>query len=78
MSSKPARRATVYFDPRLHRALRLKAVETDQSLSDLVNEAIRQSLAEDADDLAAFDERKKESNLDFETVVKNMRRRGKL
>ncbi len=75
---KPARRATVYLDPRLHQALRLKAVETDQSLSDLVNEAIRQSLAEDAEDLAAFDERKKESNLDFETVVKSLRRRGKL
>jgi hypothetical protein len=75
---KPARRATVYLDPRLHQALRLKAVETDQSLSDLVNEAIRQSLAEDAEDLAAFDERKKEPNLDFETVVKSLRRRGKL
>ena len=75
---KPARRATVYLDPRLHQALRLKAVETDQSLSDLVNEAIRQSLAEDAEDLAAFDKRKKESNLDFETVVKSLRRRGKL
>ena len=75
---KPARRATVYLDPRLHQALRLKAVETDQSLSDLVNEAIRQSLAEDAEDLAAFDARKKERNLDFETVVKSLRRRGKL
>jgi len=75
---KPARRATVYLDPRLHQALRLKAVETDQSLSDLVNEAIRQSLAEDAEDLAAFDKRKKEPNLDFETVVKSLRRRGKL
>ena len=75
---KAARRATVYFDPGLHRALRLKAVETDQSLSDLVNKAIRQSLAEDAEDLTAFDERRKESNLDFETVVKDMRRRGKL
>ncbi len=75
---KSVRRATVYLDPELHRALRLKAVETDQSMSELVNEAIRQSLAEDAEDLAAFDERKKEPNLDFETVVKSLRRRGKL
>jgi predicted transcriptional regulator len=75
---KSVRRATVYLDPKLHRALRLKAVETDQSMSELVNEAIRQSLAEDAEDLAAFDERKKEPNLDFETVVKSLRRRGKL
>ena len=51
------RRATVYLDPDLHRALRMKAAETDQSLSDLVNAAIRQSLLEDAEDLAAFDER---------------------
>ncbi len=73
---KAARRTTVYLDPNLYRALRLKAVETDQSMSDLVNEAIRQSLAEDAEDLAAFDERKKEPNLGFETVVKKLRRSG--
>jgi predicted HicB family RNase H-like nuclease len=47
----PTKRATVYFDPAIHRALRLKAAETDRSLSDLVNEAIKLSLAEDAEDL---------------------------
>ena len=73
-----ARRATIYLDPALHRALRIKAAETDQSVSAIVNEAIRQSLAEDADDLAAFEARAKEPNLDFETVLKNLRRRGKL
>jgi hypothetical protein len=71
-------RATVYFDPGIHRALRIKAAETDQSISDLVNLAARRSLAEDADDLAAFDARVKEPNLAFEHVVKDMRRRGKL
>jgi hypothetical protein len=50
------KRATVYFDPDLHRALRLKAAETERSLSDLVNEAVKLSLAEDAEDLAAFDQ----------------------
>jgi predicted HicB family RNase H-like nuclease len=46
------KRATVYFDPTLHRALRIKAASTERSLSDLVNAAIRASLAEDAEDLA--------------------------
>jgi len=72
------KRATVYFDPGLHRALRLKAAETEKSLSDLVNAAVRRSLGEDAEDLAAFDARGKEPNLLFETVLKDMRRRGKL
>lgn len=72
------KRATVYFDPTLHRALRLKAAETDRSLSELVNEAVRMSLAEDAEDLAAFDERAKEQNLPFEAVVKELRRSGKI
>ena len=73
-----SRRATVYLDASLHRALRVKAAETDQTLSDLVNEAVRQSLAEDAEDLAAFKARAKEPNLDFEAVLKDLRRRGKL
>ena len=72
------KRATVYFDPSLHRALRLKAAETDRSLSDLVNEAVKLSLAEDAEDLAAFDERANEPDLPFERVVKELRRSGKI
>jgi plasmid stability protein len=72
------RRATVYLDPELHRALRVKAAETDQSISELVNAAVRQTLAEDAEDLAAFRGRAKEPNLDFEGVLKDLRRRGKL
>ena len=73
-----ARRATVYLDPELHRALRVKAAETDQSISDLVNSAVRQTLTEDAEDLATFRARAKEPNLDFESVLKDLRRRGKL
>ena len=74
----PQKRATVYFDPELHRALRLKAVETDRSLSELVNEAVKLTLAEDAEDLAAFDERASEPDLPFESVVKDPKRRGKI
>ena len=72
------KRATVYLDADLHRAVRMKAVEIEKSVSDLVNAALRQSLAEDADDLAAFRDRAKEPNLDFEAVLKDLRRRGKL
>ena len=66
------KRATIYFDPRVHKALRAKAVQTDRSLSALVNDAVRESLAEDAEDLAAFDERVSEPDLPFEDVVSDM------
>ena len=72
------KRATVYLDPEIHRALRLKAAETDRTMSDLVNEAIQLALAEDAEDLAAFDQRSTEPNLPFEDVVKELRKRGKI
>ncbi|MFQ5974462.1 MAG: ribbon-helix-helix protein, CopG family [Alphaproteobacteria bacterium] len=73
----PARRATVYLDPDLHRALRVKAAETDTSISDLVNDAVRQTLTGDAEDLAAYRARAKEPNLDLEKVLRDLRRRGK-
>lgn len=72
------KRATVYFDPEIHRALRMKSAANDRSISDVVNEAVRLSLAEDAEDLAAFDSRAKEPSLDFGKVVKALRRRGKI
>ncbi len=68
----------MYFDPDLHLALRLKAAETDRSLSDIVNEAVKLTLAEDAEDLAVFEERAGEPNLPFESVVKDLKRRGKI
>ena len=72
------KRATVYFDSQIHRALRLKAAETDRSISELVNDAVRLNLAEDAEDLAAFEKRANEPNLAFEDVLKDLRKRGKL
>jgi len=72
------KRATVYFDESLHLALRIKAAETDQSISELVNEAVRSSLREDASDLAAFRERAKEPAMAFEDLVRDLTRRGKL
>jgi hypothetical protein len=78
MSESTQKRATVYFESYLHRALRLKAAETDRSISELVNDAVREALAEDAEDLAAFDDRANEQALKFETVVKDLKRRGKI
>ena len=72
------RRSTVYFDPTVHRALRAKAAATDRSISDLVGEAVRLALSEDADDLAALRKRASEPDLDFERVVGNLKRSGKL
>jgi hypothetical protein len=72
------KRTTVYFDSQLHRALRIKAAETDQPISKIVNDAVRLNLAEDAEDLAAFEERAREPNLSFEAVLKDLRKRGKL
>jgi hypothetical protein len=75
MSNK---RSTIYFDEDLHRALRMKAAVTDLTVSDIVNEAVRRSLAEDAEDLEAFDKRRREPSLSFDDVVRSMKRRGKL
>lgn len=72
------KRATVYFDSGLHRALRIKAAETEQSISKIINDAVRLSLAEDVEDLAAFEGRAKEPNLRFEAVLKDLRKRGEL
>jgi hypothetical protein len=72
------KRATIHLDAQLHRALRLKAAETDASISDLVNTAVRQSLAEDADDLAAFHDRAREPRVSYDSVVRDLERRGRL
>lgn len=78
MSEDVSKRATVYFDSELHRALKLKAAETDRSISDLVNDAVKCALSEDAEDIAAFEARKSESDFAFEDVVKDLKRRGKI
>jgi len=71
-------RATIYLEPELHKALRLKAVETSQSLSKLVNDAIKESLAEDAEDMAAFEERVKEPLISYETMIKRLKKDGRI
>jgi len=72
------KRATVYFDPTLHKALRLKAVETSRSVSDLVNEAVREALSEDAEDLLAFEERADEAVISYEEMIKRLKKDGRI
>jgi len=72
------KRTTIYFDPDLHRALRLKAASTEHSISELVNEAVRYALAEDAEDIEAFEIRENEPLLSFEDVLKDLKKSGKL
>ena len=74
----PTKRATVYLDAKLHRALRIKSVETSRSMSELVNEAVTIALAEDAEDLAAFGERAHEPLITFEDALKDLKRHGKI
>lgn len=73
-----ARRATIYLEPEVHRALRLRAAATDRSISEMVNAAVKQALAEDAEDFEAFSKRRGEESIDFEEFVKALKRRGKL
>lgn len=75
---KPTKRATIYIDPDLHRILKLKAVETSRSVSDLVNDAIRHDLSEDQEDLNAFAERVKEPTVSYETLLKELKKDGKI
>ncbi len=72
------KRATIYFDPNLHKALRLKAVETSRSVSELVNEAVREALSNDAEDLLAFEERANETLISYEEMVKRLKKDGRI
>ncbi len=73
-----SKRATIYFDPQLHDALRLKSVHSQRSISDLVNDAVRAALAEDQEDLAAFDQRVAEPTMTYEVLLNNLKAHGKL
>lgn len=73
-----SKRATIYFDPQLHDALRLKSVHSQRSISDLVNDAVRAALSEDQEDLAAFDQRVAEPTITYEVLLNNLKAHGKL
>ena len=72
------KRTTIYLDPDLHKALRLKAIAVSRSVSELVNDAVKECLAEDAEDITAFEERAKEPLLSYDEMVKGLKRDGRI
>ena len=73
-----SKRSTIYLDPALHQALRIKALETSRSMSEIINEAVKEALAEDAEDLTAFDERANEPLISYEQMVKRLKKDGRI
>ena len=76
--SELSKRSTVYFEPEIHRALRIKAATTNTSVSEVVNEAVRIALREDQEDLSVFEERVNEQTLSYEELLKDLKAHGKL
>ncbi len=72
------KRTTIYLDPDLHKALRLKAIAISRSVSELVNDAVRECIAEDAEDIAAFEERAKEPLISYDEMVKRLKKDGRI
>ena len=72
------RRTTIYLDEQLHHALHIKSIETRHSVSDIISESIKYSLAEDAADYAALEDRKNEPAITFANVLKNLKKNGKI
>ncbi len=73
-----SKRSTIYLDPALHQALKLKALETSRSMSEIINDAVKEALSEDADDLAVFDERADEPLISYEQMVKRLKKDGRI
>ena len=73
-----SKRSTIYLEPALHQALRIKSVETSRSMSDLINEIVKEALSEDAEDLSAFDERANEPLISYEEMVKRLKKDGRI
>ncbi|KGO33190.1 MAG: plasmid partition protein ParG [Desulfoprunum sp.] len=76
--STQTKRATIYFDPEIHRALKLKALETSRSITDLVNQAVKEALAEDVEDIFTYEERKNEPLISYDQMVKKLRKDGRI
>jgi len=75
--SELSKRSTVYFEPEMHQALRMKAASTHISVSEVVNEAVRIALREDQEDLSAFEQRAREPILSYEELLKDLESNGK-
>ncbi|MFN3713465.1 MAG: hypothetical protein ACK4SX_07400 [Alcanivoracaceae bacterium] len=76
--SEALKRSTIYFDASLHTALRLKAAHTHRSVSEIVNDAVRAALAEDQEDLSAFEDRVAEPTMSYEALLNDLKAHGKI
>ncbi len=76
--SAEVKRATIYFEPDLHKALKIKSLETSRSITDLVNQAVRTLLAEDAEDFISYEKRKKESVISYNDMLKKLKEDGRI
>lgn len=72
------KRATIYFDPEIHRVLKVKAASINKSVSEIIDTAIRQELAQDQEDLNIFEERFHEPTISFEEILKELKANGKI
>ena len=73
-----SKRSTIYLDPAIHQALRIKSLETSRSMSEIINEAVKKALAEDSEDFDAFDERADEPLISYEQMIKRLKKDGRI
>ena len=76
--SNLSKRSTIYFDPAIHQALKLKAASIESSVSELVDEAVRLLMNEDEEDLSAFADRVNEPTMSYETLLSDLKKHGKI
>ena len=76
--SSLSKRSTIYLEPDLHQALRMKSLETSRSMSEIINDAVKEALAEDAEDLAVFDERQQEPLLSYQEMLEKLKKNGRI
>ncbi len=76
--SNLSKRSTIYFEPNIHQALKIRAASSHLSVSELVDEAVRLLMSEDQEDLAAFSERESEKEISYEALLNDLKKHGKI
>jgi len=76
--SSLSKRSTVYFEPSIHNALKMRAASSDTSISELVDEAVKLLMKEDQEDLAAIRQRSNESEISYEELLNSLEADGKI
>ena len=76
--SNLSKRSTIYFEPSIHQALKVKAASSHLSVSELVDEAVRLLMSEVQEDLAAFSERESEREISYEALLNDLKKHGKI